>query len=114
MVNIEVDGFIHGSHNLDLEVTFHDNNGILLARHAMGLFTGKYQKFEDEKFHLCSLIELPEGIANGDYQINIDITHPQVQTFAYTRFPIKMNVMGNYTKGGFSINQPFYGFQCLF
>lgn len=112
-VELEVDGFIHGRHNLDLEVTFHDKNGILYARHAVGLFSGQYQKFADEKFHLYSHIELPDGIANGEYQINIDITHPQVQTFAYTRFPIRMTVMGNYTEGGFSINQNFYGFQCL-
>ena len=110
---IEVDGYISGSHCLDLETTFHDKNGIIYARHAQGLYTGDYLRFEDESFHLVSRIQLPDGIANGNYQINIDITHPQVQTFAYTQFPIRLHVMGNFTRNGFAINQNFYGFQCL-
>ncbi len=113
VVEIEVKGYISGMHCLDLETTFHDNNGFLYARHASGLNTGNYHKFCDENFHLCSKIQLPDGIANGEYQINIDITHPQVQTFAYTQFPICLSVTGNFTENGFAINQGFYGFQCI-
>lgn len=112
-IELDVEGFIHGSHCLDLETTFHDKSGILYARHADGLFTGNYEHFSEEKFHLHRVIRLPQGIANGEYGINIDITHPQVQTFAYTKFPIRLSVSGNFTANGFSINQGFYGFQCI-
>lgn len=112
-IELDVEGFIHGSHCLDLETTFHDKSGVLYARHADGLSTGKYEHYSEEKFHLHRVIQLPQGIANGEYGINIDITHPQVQTFAYTKFPIRMSVSGNFTANGFSINQGFYGFQCI-
>lgn len=112
-LELDVEGFIHGDHCLDLETTFHDKSGVLYARHADGLYTGDYEHFSEEKFHLHRVIRLPQGIANGEYSINIDITHPQVQTFAYTQFPIRMSVSGNFTGNGFSIDQGFYGFQCI-
>jgi len=112
-VEIDVEGFIHGKHCLDLETTFRDKSGVLYARHANGLYTGEYEHFSEEKFHLHRVIRLPRGTANGEYRINIDITHPQVQTFAYTQFPIRLSVSGNFTENGFSINQGFYGFQCI-
>jgi len=110
---LAVDGYISGSHCLDLEITVHNRDGLMYARYAHGLFSGEYHKFDNESFHLCSNVKLPDGIANGEYLINVDITHPQVQTFAYTKFPIVLSVMGNFTENGFPINQNFYGFECL-
>lgn len=112
-IELDVEGFIHGNHCLDLETTIHDKSGTLYARHADGLYRGEYEHFSEEKFHLHRVIRLPQGIANGEYGINIDITHPQVQTFACTGFPIRLSVSGNFTANGFSINQGFYGFQCI-
>ena len=112
-IDIEVDGFIKGHHFLDLEVTFHNLDGFLYARHAPGLFTGKSLEVRDGEFHLHNHIVLPDGIANGQYLINIDITHPQVQTFASTQFPIQLTTRGNFTDNGFTINRNFYGFCCL-
>lgn len=113
VVDIEVDGSITGHHFLDLEVTFRNTEGILLARHAPGLYFGNPLEVHDGPFHLHNHIVLPDGIANGEYLINIDITHPNVQTFAFTRFPIRMTVVGNATENGFAINRKFYGFCCI-
>lgn len=112
-IDIEVDGFIEGHHFLDLEVTFHNLDGFLFARHAPGLFSGNSLEVHGGEFHLHNHIVLPDGIANGQYLINIDITHPQVQTFASTQFPIQLTTRGNFTDNGFSINRNFYGFCCL-
>ncbi len=113
VIDIEVDGAIAGHHFLDLEITFHNLDGTILARHAPGLYTGHSLEVNSGPFHLHNHIVLPEGIANGEYLINIDITHPQVQTFAYTQFPIRLTTTGNFTENGFSINRNFYGFCCL-
>ena len=110
VLDIEVDGTIEGHHFLDLEVTLHNPDGMLLARHAPGLYTGKALEAQDGPFHLLNHIVLPAGLANGKYQINIDITHPKVQTFAHTQFPIQLTYSGNHTENGFSIDQDFYGF----
>lgn len=112
-IDIEVDGLIEGHHFLDLEVTFHNMDGALLARHAPGLYSGNPLEVYSGPFHLHNHIVLPDGIANGEYLINIDITHPNVQTFAFTRFPMHMTVAGNSTENGFAINRRFYGFCCL-
>lgn len=113
VIDIDVEGIIQGHHFLDLEVTFHNLDGTILARHAPGLYTGNSLEVKDGPFHLHNHIVLPEGIANGEYLINIDITHPQVQTFAATQFPIHLTTRGNFTANGFSINRNFYGFCCL-
>lgn len=112
-IDIEVDGSIEGHHFLDLEITFHNLDGTILARHAPGLYTGHSLEVNNGPFHLHNHIVLPDGIANGEYLINIDITHPQVQTFAATQFPIRLTTSGNFTENGFSINRNFYGFCCL-
>ena len=113
VVDIEVDGAIEGHHFLDLEVTFRNTEGILYARHAPGLYSGYPLEVHNGPFHLHNHIVLPDGIANGEYLVDIDITHPNVQTFAYTRFPIHLTVSGNSTENGFAINRKFYGFCCL-
>jgi len=112
-IDIDVEGVISGHHFLDLEITFHSFDGSILARHAPGLYYGKSTEVNNDKFHLHNHIVLPEGIANGEYYINIDITHPQVQTFASTQFPIRLTMSGNSTENGFAINNGFYGFCCL-
>ena len=113
VLDIEVDGQIDGHHFLDLEVTFHNPDGLLFARHSTGLYTGNAVEVQDGPFHLHSHILLPKGLANGEYQINIDLTHPKVQTFAHTDFPIRMTYAGSLTESGFSIDQDFYGFCCI-
>ncbi len=113
-IDIDVEGTIQGHHFLDLEITFHNLDGTILARHAPGLYTGNSLEINNGgPFHLHNHIVLPDGIANGEYLINIDITHPQVQTFATTKFPIRLTTTGNFTANGFSINHNFYGFCCL-
>ena len=114
-IDIEVDGAIEGHHfrRHDYLMLRHAVDGTILARHAPGLYTGHSLEVNNGPFHLHNHIVLPDGIANGEYLINIDITHPQVQTFAYTQFPIKLTTTGNFTENGFSINRNFYGFCCL-
>ena len=112
-LDFDVKGTITGHHFLDLEITFHHSDGTLYARHAPGLFSGDAMEVQDGPFHLHNHIILPNGLANGEYLINIDITHPKVQTFARTQFPIRLTYSGNFTDNGFSIEQDFYGLCCL-
>lgn len=112
-LTVEVDGHISGEHCLDLEVTILNRDDVLLARHSPGLSNGICQHLSNEDFHLVSHVRLPEGVANGDYHINLYITHPFVQNFAFTQFPVCIRMMGNSTESGLPINQNFFGFQNL-
>ena len=113
LLEIEVDGTIDGHHFLDLNVSFHNAEGLLFARHSPGLYMGKTVEVQDGEFHLQSHINLPKGLANGEYQINLDLSHPKVQTFAHTGSPIRLTYSGNMTESGFSIEQNYYGFCCI-
>lgn len=112
-LTVEVDGHICGTHCLDLEMIILSRDDVLLARYSPGLFNGTCQHLSNEDFHLVCHVRLPEGVANGDYHINLYICHPQVQVFASTQFPICMRMIGNSTESGLPINQSLYGFQCL-
>ena len=57
VVDIEVDGTIEGHHFLDLEVTLRNPEGVLLARHAPGLYSGHSLEVHDGPFHLHNHIQ---------------------------------------------------------
>ncbi len=109
-----VEGSIKGKHNLDMEIMFSDStNHNLIAKQTPALSTGKTLEVNNGKFRLHNHVSLPLGMTNGEYEINIDITHPKVQTYATTVQPIRLLLSGNYTPQGISIERKYFGYYYL-
>lgn len=110
-LNIIIEGSVEGKHFLDMEVMFSDATyHNLIAKSTPSLSTGKTIEVNNGRFKLNNVITLPKGMTNGEYEIDIDITHPKVQTYATTRQPIKLSLNGNYTSQGISIDRKYFGY----
>ena len=110
-LDITIEGFIEGKHFMDLEVMFSDATyHNLIAKSTPSLSTGKTIEVNNGRFRLHNVITLPKGMTNGEYEIDIDITHPKVQTFATTKQPIKLSLNGNYTSQGIAIDRKHFGY----
>lgn len=109
-LNVRVEGFCLNKIKVALELLIYDSNENLLAKYAPPLKNGNSIPFQQGEFLLDENINLPLNMANGEYKIQIDITHPNVEYLA--RIPdavllIVDNFMGetgipfNYNNTGF-------------
>ena len=108
-LDVEVHGHFVGKANLDIETYLFTENEILVAKKTPALSTGNTIVVDDSDFVLKQTIELPMEITNGSYYLKFDLTHPKVQTFASTTSPILMNLDGNYTPQGISVDNKTFG-----
>ena len=112
-LEIEVNGHFNGKANLDIESYIYNENEVLVAKRTPALSTGKTITVDNSDFILKDIIELPMGMTNGTYYLAWDITHPKVQTFASSSNLIKMELSGNYTPQGLSVDSNIFGFLYL-
>ena len=108
-LNIEIRGHFKGNANLDIETYLYTEQEILVGKKTPALTTGKTIAVDDSDFVLKDTIELPKGMTNGTYYLKWDLTHPKVQTFATSASYVRLNLSGNYTPQGISVNNNIFG-----
>jgi len=104
-LTFEVNGFYDGTENLDLEFLLYADNGVLVAKRAQSLFSGKTVYVNNDHFLLRDCFTLPSNLTNGDYYLEIQITHPMVSYLAIASQALKINVTGLFTPQGVSLDR---------
>ena len=69
-----------------------DQENTLLGKYAPALMKSGMVRIPQGPFSLHDTIHLPKNITNGDYNLQIEITHPNVQYMAIIPNAIKLNL----------------------
>lgn len=109
-LSIEIRGYFKGKANLDIETFIYSESEVLVAKRTPALSSGRSLIVNDNKFVLSDTIILPKELTNGTYYLKWDLTHPKVQTFASTERWVQLNLTGNYTSQGISVDNKIFGF----
>lgn len=113
ILKIEIKGHFDGNAKLDIESSLFSEDEVLVAKKTPALSTGETVSVDNSDFLLKQIIEIPKVITNGSYLLRLDITHPKIQAFASTEFPVRLNITGHYTPQGVSVDKRIFGFLYL-
>ena len=106
---VEVEGNYVGQINMDLEISLLTETDILVAKRVQSLSTGKTLYINNSNFKIKETITLPPSFTNGNYKLNIQLSHPRVAYLAELRNYVNINIDGNFTPQGISIDQKYFG-----
>ena len=76
---MEVEGELLNDIRMAIEAKLYDRESIMLAKFAPVLMKTDVPKTLKGKFKLAETITLPDNMANGEYRLQIELTHPNVQ-----------------------------------
>lgn len=108
-IRVEIEGVYDGKINMDLELSLLTDNEMLVAKRAQSLSSGNTLLVDKGKFKINETITLPHSFTNGSYRLNIQLTHPKVAYLAEMKNFLKIDIEGNYTPQGISIDQKYFG-----
>ena len=108
-IKVEIEGVYDGKINMDLELSLLTDTEMLVAKRAQSLSSGKTLLVDSGKFKINETITLPPSFTNGSYRLNIQLTHPKVSYLAEMKNFVKIDIEGNYTPQGISIDQKYFG-----
>ena len=108
-IKIQIDGTTLNRMKVGIEFLLFDSNEILLGKYAPVLKSGEATQVETGDFSIVEEIHLPHNITNGEYFLQIDITHPNVEFLA--RFPkgVKLITKDFVSITGISFDYNSYG-----
>lgn len=97
--NRKLDVIIEGEMLNDIpaavEATMFDNEKVMLAKYAPVLMKTIIPKVPKGKFKFEETITLPDNMSNGEYRLQIEVTHPNVQYLAVIPDAVKL-VLSDY------------------
>lgn len=108
-IRVEIEGVYDGKINMDLELSLLTDTEMLVAKRAQSLSSGNTLLVDKGKFKINETITLPHSFTNGSYRLNIQLTHPKVAYLAEMKNFLKIDIEGNYTPQGISIDQKYFG-----
>ena len=91
-LDIEVKGELLNDIPISIEARLFDQENTLLGKYAPALMKSGMVRIPQGPFSLHDTIHLPPNITNGDYNLQIEITHPNVQYMAIIPNAIKLNL----------------------
>lgn len=109
-LNVAIKGHYTGKANLDIETYLLSDTSSVVAKRTPALTTGKTIEVNDSDFLISDTFCLPDGLTNDTYYLQFDLTHPKVRTLATAECAIKLNVKGNYTPQGISVDKKYFGY----
>ncbi len=108
-INIQLRGAYEGKESLDIETSIYSETQTLIARRAQSLSTGKTTIVNNGEFIIEDKIVLPKEFTNGTYYLQFDLTHPKMHVLASTGISMRLNVEGQFTAQGISMDNAFFG-----
>ena len=81
-IEVEVEGELLNDIYAAIEAKIYDSQSVLLAKFAPVLMKTEVPKIHKGKFKLEETITLPNNMTNGEYRLQIEVTHPNVQYLA--------------------------------
>ena len=109
VLEVTLSGHYDGSIPIDLEFLLYNDSNVLLGKHAQSLNSGNVYKVNNQDFVLTDQLCLPQGLANGIYYLEIDVTHPKVSYLARAEKAVRLELNGLYTKQGISLDSRDFG-----
>ncbi len=81
-IKVEIEGELLNDIHAAIEAKLFDSQNVLLAKYAPILMKTDVPKIPKGKFKLEETITLPSNMTNGEYRLQIEVTHPNVQYLA--------------------------------
>ena len=99
-INLRIEGELLRDAHLAVEAKVFDGQNILLAKYAPSLMLKEVPMTPKGFFKLEETITLPENMTNGEYRLQIELTHPNVQYLAVIPDAAKLLLSNYYTPTG--------------
>ena len=94
-IDVEIEGELLNDIHIAIEARVFDSQSVLLAKFAPILMKTEVPKISKGKFKLEEKITLPGNMTNGEYRLQIEVTHPNVQYLVVIPDAVKL-VLSNY------------------
>ena len=88
-----VKGFAHQRMKLALEALLFDNNGVLLGKFSPSHLQGETAEMQDD-FEFCRTLQLPINMTRGQFKMQVDLSHPNVEYLARMNVPLIVSTSG--------------------
>ena len=93
-LSIEIEGELLNDIPMAIEARLYDRENYLLAKYAPILMKRDVPRFKHGQFCIAETINLPENMSNGEYYLQIELTHPNVQYLAVIPNAVKLILSG--------------------
>ena len=88
-----VKGSAHQRMKLALEARLFDNNGVLLGVFSPSHLQGETAEMQDD-FEFCRTLQLPINMTRGQFKMQVDLSHPNVEYLARMNVPLIVSTSG--------------------
>jgi len=112
-IKIRIKGNATNKLRVGIECLLYDKDEILLGKFAPQLDQKETDLFDPGKFELEELITLPKNMTNGEYYLQIEITHPKVEYLAIFPKALRITKQNYFSVQGIPIDYKLFGFLYL-
>ena len=102
-LSVEIEGELLNDMPAAIEAKVFDSESVLLAKFAPVLFKTVVSKTTKGSFKLKETITLPDNMTNGEYRLQLEVTHPNVQYLAVIPNAVKLVLSDYITPTGNSL-----------
>ena len=102
-LSVEIEGELLNDMPAAIEAKVFDSESVLLAKFAPVLFKTVVPKTTKGSFKLKETITLPDNMTNGEYRLQLEVTHPNVQYLAVIPNAVKLVLSDYITPTGNSL-----------
>lgn len=93
-MTIEVEGELLRDVPIAIECRIFDRENVLLAKFAPALMQDEVKKIKAGSFCLKEIMHLPMNMTNGEYRMEIAVTHPNVEYLARISNAVRLSLSG--------------------
>jgi len=112
-IKIKIKGNATNKLRIGIECLLYDKDDVLLGKFAPQLDNKVTDFIESGKFELSEHIILPMNMTNGEYFLQIEITHPKVEYLAVFPKALKVIKKNYLSEQGILIDNKLFGFLYL-
>ena len=112
-IKIKIKGNATNKLRIGIECLLYDKDDVLLGKFAPQLDNKVTDFIESGKFELSEQIILPMNMTNGEYFLQIEITHPKVEYLAVFPKALKVIKKNYLSEQGILIDNKLFGFLYL-
>jgi lipopolysaccharide transport system ATP-binding protein len=110
---IKVRGKALNKLRVGIECLLYDGNETLLGKFAPTLHTKETDLVHPGEFFIEEIVNLPHNMTNGDYFVQIEITHPKVEYLAVIPKGLKLTTQNYMSEQGIPFDYKLFGFLYL-
>lgn len=92
-LNIVIGGIVKSQKKISMEIRFYDRMDKIIALFAPGHLLGQLKDYKAGTFEINETIQLPKNLTKGEFYIDIDLTHPNIE--GYLNIPKHVRLISN-------------------